>query len=178
MSYCVNPIEDYSPDACDTTYAGGIRHAIIFVNALPSNPSSGSEISGMIASGAAKLVTNIKVGIELPAEISVERMISCKPATVANYDRTATWMDDTVNADNIDFYNSINASKGFQAAGLLLYQCDTARCSFIDEAVSFSGGLVIPNDNIELQHFNFTLKWKSKNDAPIVTAPAGVFPTN
>jgi hypothetical protein len=178
MSYCVNPVEEYVDSTCNETYAGGIRHMVIFLDALPTDPSSGSEILALIASNNARLVTNVKVGIPLPSEISVTRYISCSPATVANYDRTFTLMDDNVIDDTISFYNSLNATTGFEAVGVLLYHCDANRVSFIEDPISFSGGLVIPDDNNDLQHFEFTAKYKSKGDARIYATPSGVFPTS
>ncbi len=173
--YCVNPVDLYIPNTCNETYAGGIRDIVVFLDALPVNPADGSEINALITAGSARLIPDVKIGIPLPSEISVTRYISCSPETVANYDRTFTLMDDNVTADTITFYNSLNASTGTQALGALLHHCDTDRVQFIDQPISFSGGLVVPDDNNDLQHFEFTAKFKSKGDAMIYATPSGVF---
>lgn len=176
MSYCVNPVGEYVPNECNDTYAGGQRHVVLFLNDLPADPSNGVEVLAMIAADEARLITDVKIGIPLPSDISQTRYRSCSPETVSNYDRTAILMDDNVTSSTVDFYNSLNASQGTEIAGALLYQCDADRCTYIDKNMSWTGGLVIPDDNNDLQHFEFTAKWKSKIDPTIVTAPAGVFP--
>lgn len=173
--YCANPVGDYVPDPCGLQLAGGIRDLVIFIDELPTDPSDGAEITAMIAAGTAKLITQVKVGLEAPSEVTTTSYIACVSDPVVNYDRTATLMDATVSADNVDFYNTVNSASGFVSAGALFHECDAERCTFVDKSIVFSGGRVIPDQNNDSQRFEFTLRWRSKTDGEIVTCPAGIF---
>lgn len=149
---------------------------IVFQNNLPTDPSNASEVQALIDSGDAVLLQGLKVGVPEATPITSPSMRSCSPEVTINYDRTITIIDANVEPGNVEFYNSLNNSTGFEAAGVLLYQCDADRCQFIDEPINFTGSLIVPDDNNDQpQHFSFTGKWKKKGDALIVDAPANIF---
>jgi len=173
--YCANPVGNYVPDPCGLQLAGGIRDMIIFIDELPTDPSDATEINAMIASGNAKLVTKVKIGLNTPAEVTTTSYEACVSDPVVNYDREATLMDATVSADNVDFYNTINSASGFVASGALFHECDAERCTFVDKDIVFSGGRVVPDQNNDSQRFEFTLRWRSKTDGAIVDCPANIF---
>lgn len=176
MSLCANGLVSYVNPDCEVNYAGGIRDMVIFQTTLPADPSSGVEIQALLDSGDAVKLSAIKVGIPEPSPITSPSMRSCSPEVTVNYDRTITIIDANVEPGNVDFYNSLNNSTGFEAAGVLLYQCDAERCSFVDKPINFTGGLIVPDDNNDQpQHFSYTGKFKAKGDAAIVTAPANIF---
>lgn len=176
MSYCNNPIGDYiNNDGCDVSYAGGMRHALIFVGTVPADPSDATEIQAMIDAGTAKLVKGIRVGISAPSEVTATSYEACVSDPVVNYDRELNWMDGTVTDENVSFYNTLNSASGNKASGLLLYECDADRATFIDKTVIFSGGRISPDQNNDAQRFEFTLRYRSKTDAAIVPAPGNIF---
>lgn len=176
MSYCNNPIGDYvNAGECGESFAGGMRHALVFVNELPDDPSDGAEIEVMIAAGTAKLIKDIKVGISAPSEVTSTSYIACVSDPVIIYERELTWADGKVSPENVAFYNTLNSASGNKAAGLLLYECDAERATFIDQPVVFSGGRISPDNNDDAQRFEFTLRYRSKVDAQIVDAPANIF---
>lgn len=161
---------------CQVQYAGGIRNAIIFQGELPSDPSDAVEVQALIDSGDAVLISDIKVGIPEASPIESVSMVSCSPPSIVNYDRTLTWIDANADPNNIAFYNTLNASTGFEAAGVLLHQCDVDRCQFIDEPINFRGSFIVPDDNTDQpQHWSFTGTWKAKGDPEIVDSPPGIF---
>lgn len=175
---CTSPLEAYDNGDCYEQFAGGIKDIIIFTTALPVDPSSGSEILQMIADDEATVLESLKVGISAPSPITASTMISCSTDITTSYDRTITIMDGKVTDENIAFYNSLNAATGFTAKGMLLRNCDTDRCFYIDDTLRFPGGLVVPdNDNSDPQHFNFTATYRSIADPRIYATPAGVFST-
>jgi len=176
VAYCNNPIGDYvNDDGCGEQFNGGIRHIVVFTGDLPADPSNGTEVNALIADGTAKLIRNVKVGISPPSEITTTSYISCVSDPVVNYDREISLMDSTVTADNVEFYNSINSASGNKASGILMFECDADRCTFVDKDIVFSGGRNVPDQNDDSQRFEFTLRYRATGDGSIVTTPAGVF---
>lgn len=176
MSLCTVSLGDYVNPDCEELFGGGIRSMIIFQTTLPADPSSQSDIQDLIDSGDAKLLTGLKVGITEPSPVTNPSLRSCSPESVTTYDREASIIDANAQPGNVEFYNTLNASTGFEAAGMLLWHCDVDRTSFIDKPTNFTGGFIVPDDNnAEPQHFSFTAKWKSKADPLIKDSPAGIF---
>lgn len=175
MSYCNNPIGDYVNNDCPEAFAGGMRHVVIFTEGLPADPSDGTEIQTLIDAGTAKLIKDVRAGITAPSEVTTTSYIACVSDPVVNYDREISYMDGHVVDENVSFYNSINSSSGNKASGMLLFECDADRCTFIDKDIVFSGGRISPDQNDDSQRFEFTLRFRAKGDASIVTTPAGIF---
>lgn len=176
MSLCANSLEDYANQDCFENFAGGVRNLIIFQQDLPTNPSDASEIQALLDSGDAKLLTNLKVGMPEPSPITSPSMVSCSPEITINYDRTLSWIDANAVAGNFDFYNSLNNTTGFEAAGVLLHHCDVDRVQFITSPINFTGGFILPDDNTDQpQHWSFTAKFKAKGDPLVYETPAGIF---
>lgn len=174
---CTNPLVDYSFSECYEQFAGGLNAAVIFATAVPTDPSDGVEVQALLDSGDAVLMPFMKIGINEPSPITTESLISCATEITTNYDRVVTMMDGKVIAENIDFYNSLNAATGFVALGMLLPNCDDeTRSYYVEELIRFEGGLIVPdNDNAEPQHFSFQAKYRSKMDPALVTTPTGIF---
>lgn len=176
MSLCTNALGDYVNPDCEEIYGGGIRSIIIFQGVLPEDPSNAQDIQDLLDSGDAKLLTGLKVGINEASPVTNPSVRSCSPEVVTTYEREATIMDGNAIAGNVEFYNTLNASTGFEAAGVLLWHCDVDRVQFIDKPTNFTGSFIVPNDNnAEPQHFSFIAKWKSKGDALLYDSPAGIF---
>jgi len=176
MSLCANGLVSYVNPDCEVNYAGGIRDIIIFQTELPADPSNESDVQALLDSGDAVKLSAIKVGIPEPSPITSPSMRSCSPEVTVNYDRTITIIDANVEPGNVDFYNSLNNSTGFEAEGVLLAECDADRCTFIDKPINFTGGRIVPDDNNDQpQHFSYTGKWKAKGDSAIVDTPPNIF---
>ena len=174
---CTSPLTPYASADCFEQYAGGVNATVIFVTALPIDPSDGVEVQALIDSGDAVLMPFMKIGINEPSPINAESLISCASEITTNYDRSISLMDAKVVDENITYYNSLNASTGFAAIGMLLPNCDDATRSFyVEETIRFEGGLIVPdNDNAEPQHFSFNAKYRAKSDPSLVTTPTGIF---
>lgn len=173
---CSSGLEPYTNSECDDIYGGGIRDAVIFIDELPEDPTDGNEINDLISQEKAVLLRDLKIGVSEPSPVTNPSMRSCSPETVSTYERELSWIDANVVDENVAFYNSLNASTGFEAVGVLLHECDAERATFIDAPINFTGGRIVPDDNnAEPQHFSFTGRWKSKGDPRIYALPAGVF---
>jgi len=98
---------------------------------------------------------------------------------LATYDRTGSYVDGNVSALNVEFYKPIFAGRAF--GGIVIYECGTeesdagAQITWIDSVVSFEGGRLLPVNNNEFQRFEGAFNWRSKFDADIFPAPAGIF---
>lgn len=174
---CVSPLTEYSNSDCFEQFAGGIDAMVVYVSAVPTDPSDATELQGMLDDGEAVLLTKLKIGINEPSPINTDSLRSCSSEITTSYDRVVTLQDAGVIEQNIAFYNSANASTGFAAMGLLLPNCDDPTRSFyVEDTIRFEGGLIVPdNDNAEPQHFAFNLKYRSKADPLLVTTPTGIF---
>lgn len=173
MSYCQSPLDDYLQNLCQDSYGGGGRHIIFFPNYVPTDPSDGVEIQEMINASEAVLIKEVKIGIPEPSPVTITPYISCQTDITANYDRTFTLMDQNVVSDNIDFYNSLK--RRTTIAGVMIYECDAERVTFIDADISVTGGRLLPDDNTDLQHFSLTGSWRAEDDPNVFTAPANIF---
>jgi hypothetical protein len=176
MSLCANALENYVNADCEDTFAGGIRSIIVFQDELPEDPSNADQVQALLDNGSAKLLTSLKCGFPEPSPVTSPSMRSCSPERTINYDRTMTLIDANVISGNVDFYNSLNNTTGFEASGLIAHHCDVDRISFITDPIAFEGGLIIPDDNIDQpQHFAYTGKWKSKGDPKLYASPGDIF---
>ena len=65
--------------------------------------------------------------------------------------------------------------------GLILYLCGTLESDngelveWIDSAVTFTGGKVLPTGNNEFQRYESDFKWRKKAEATLHNAPLGIF---
>jgi len=177
---CNETLEDHLPNDCGEEFQGGSNGLVLLeCNHQLTDPSSATQINAEIAAGRAKLVRNIKLGINAPSSVSIESNIGCESTKVVTYDRSGTLIDGNVNSQNIDFYNTVFAGRRF--GGMIFHECGTeesadgARVTWIDKVLSFTGGRVFPSANTEFQRFEGTFNWRSKIEGQIYPAPTGIF---
>jgi len=165
---------------CGEELLGG-SSAFIFLecNHQLTDPSSATQIATEIAAGRATLVKNVKVGINKPSPIEVDSNVACGTSVLVNYDRTGSLVDGNVNNSNVTFYNKVFNGRSF--GGLILYLCGTLDSKqgelveWIDAAVTFTGGKVLPTGNNEFQRFEGDFKWRKRTGQSLHNAPAGIF---
>lgn len=165
---------------CGEELLGGSSAAVLLeCNHQLTDPSSGTQIAAEIAAGRATLVRGIKVGIAKPTPIEVESNVACGTTKLVNYDRTGTLVDGNVNAANMTFYSKIFGGRTF--GGMILFLCGTQESEngelveWIDAAITFTGGKVLPTGNNEFQRFDGDFKWRKKTDNSLHYAPVGIF---
>lgn len=177
VDYLCNDLETHLLNDCSEELLGGQDQAVIYKCAANiTDPSDGAQILAAIAAGDAVLVKNIKVGIDAPSPIEIDSNIALRTAKVANYDRTATWMDGNINNQNVNtFYPSW--WNGTPIGGAIIYENgnSTKAVTWINSPIQGIGGRILPPDNNEFQRFEGTLKWKNLTDPTRHAAPAGVF---
>lgn len=178
---CTSDLGTYLQNHCSEELLGGISAAVYLeCNHQLTDPSSGTQIAAEIVAGRAKLVKGIKVGITKPSPVQVDSNVSCGvEKVVVTYDRQGTLIDGNVNSTNVSFYNSLFG--GHTLGGIIFYLCGTeesyngAKVLWIDDAVNFTGGLIIPNANNAFQTFEGDFFWRKKNGPQMYPGPVGIF---
>lgn len=177
---CNEDLGTHLQNLCGEELLGGSSAAIVLeCNHQLTDPSNATQIAAEIAAGRATLITGIKVGIAKPSPVEVESNVSCGTSKLVTYDRTGTYVDGNVNPANQTFYSKMFGGRTF--GGLILYLCGTLESDngelveWIDSAVTFTGGKVLPTGNNEFQRYESDFKWRKKAEASLHSAPLGIF---
>ena len=176
MANCVNygcsSLSEHIQVSCDG-FLGGVANIIVLnCDHSITDPSDAIEVQAAIDAGEAIVVSGVKVGMDAASAIEVESLVSCQPPKTINYDRSLSFIDESVE-DNVGFFNELFAGRAF--GGVILHLCDADKVVWVDDAVSFQGSVIIPNDNTELIRAEGIGKWKSKTNPLIYNTPAGIF---
>ena len=178
MQNCINynctSLPDHEDPSCGGNLLGGIDSMLLLeCDHGITDFSDAVDVQASIDAGKSKLVNSIRVGIDAPSPIEVDSVVSCIPAGTINYDRTGTLIDGTINSVNINFWNEI--FDGRRLGGALLHLCDSGKVFHIDSAITFQGGITVPDDNTDLIKVEATFKWKDKVAPSLIDAPVGIF---
>lgn len=177
---CSGSIGTQTLNSCGEEIPGGLSGGILFeCNSAIIDYSNASQINAEIAAGRAKIFKNIKASIPAPSPITTESKVAGARPKVSNYDRTLTLIDANVNINNVDVYNSVNAGKVFGSALFYLNGSkDTAqgaKAILINTQITFTGGLLIPDNDGDTLHFESTGAFRGKKVVTMVNAPVGIF---
>lgn len=170
---CAGWEERVEGDCGETFLGGGASAVMVKCGTTIADPSDGAEINAAVAAGNAVIINDVLVTFAAPSAITNDSFIANQPEIVADYDREVSFVDRAVTAQNVEFYNSINSSYGAQIGGMIIYEAEADRVTYIDAAMTGTGGRVFANG--EIQRFEFTFAYRAKGDAPIYDAPTGVF---
>lgn len=182
MAYCINyncdPLGIHTlNEDCGDELLGGLSDAVLFdCNHTVTDFTNGTQINSNIAAGRAWLVRNIKVGLNAGSPVNIDSLKACGTQTLVTYERSGSWIDGNVNAENIDdFYNPL--FRGRSIGAMLLKECgnSSAKATLITAEITFVGDRIVPDNNNELQRFEATFNWKDKNMPTQINEPAGVF---
>lgn len=176
IDYNCTDLEDHVKNDCEEEFQGGSDQLVILdCDHQVTDPSNGTEILVEIAAGRAKLIQNVKLGLDLPTPVTVDSNISGRTPKVVNYDRTGTLMDGNVNQFNNEFYDALNNGRAIGGIIILESGAGSTKVTWINKAVQFQGGRVFPNVDTEFQRYEETFSWRSLTEPVIADAPAGVF---
>lgn len=161
---------------CGDLLLGGLSDAVLLdCGHQVTDPTDGTQILDEITAGRAWLVKNIKVGISPASPVQIDALKACGTQTLVTYNRSGNWVDGNVNSENIDFYSKIFRGRSF--GGMILRECGNpnSKATYIDAEITFTGDRIVPDNNNELQRFEATFIWKSKDIASQINEPVGVF---
>lgn len=176
---CADPLDDYNQNICDEMVMGGLGAMIVlYCNHTVTDPSNASQITANINAGTAKLIKGMSATIEAGSPIQIDPLIPCQTQQTVNYDRTGLYKNQHVSSGNDEFHNSLFTGQAF--GGLILWNCseDSAGntwVDWIDSAVKFTGGKIIPDNNNALQRYEGTFAWRSLYSPVRYAAPTGIF---
>lgn len=169
----------YHENDCGKEFSGGISQAVIFYCGHQlTDPTDGVAVLAEITAQRAQLVTGASFSIDDPQGQETESIVPCRPPSVTTYKRAGTYANPNVNSDNDDFHDILFSGKKF--GGLLLYECQSnadgfPQCKWIDEVITFKGGLTVPGKTTDKQAYKGTFAWESLGNPKTVATPAGVF---
>lgn len=177
---CNDPLGTHLPNDCSEELLAGVSGMVLLeCNTQLTSASSASQINAEIAAGRARLLLNLKVGVDPPSPIEIESNVAGGTTKLVTYDRTLSLIDGNVSSNNISFYDGVFGGRVF--GGAILYLVGTEESDlgtqvyYINSAINFTGGLTIPNNNNEFMTFNGVAKWRGKTMGTLVTAPVGIF---
>lgn len=174
VTYNCDEITEHLKNDCEEFLQGGIPQVILLeCNHTVTDPSNASQITANIAAGTATLIQNVKIGVDAASPVEIDSPISCQPPKLVNYDRSASYMDANVNSNNITLYDTCFSGRSF--GGMIVYECGADQVTWYDSVLNMTGSRIIPNNDLEFQRFEGTVKWKSKTEGQIYAAPAGIF---
>lgn len=184
MANCINyncfddPLDVYTENECAEELQGGVSAAVFLeCNHLLTNPTT-VQINTEIAASRATLVTGCYFSIEAPQPVETDSIVACRPSKVTTYNRSGVYKNPNVSAAGVEFHKPIFAGRTF--GGLILYECGTSEArvpqiTWIDRAITFTGGRLLPGVTSEKQRFEGTFKYIGLYDDDIYPVPAGIF---
>jgi hypothetical protein len=175
VSYCDSSLPDHDLVSCNEYNLGGISSIIVGACGTSlADPSDEAEITALLEAGTAKQIDDIRFALPAGSPVTVDSPIGCGTPIRINEDRTATLFDANVTDGNVEFWNDVNNRR---IAWILAYSCDSGKVIYINPAVGIttSAQFIIPEQNNELQRFEVTFSWRSKNIPTQYPAPTGIF---
>ena len=166
---------------CGAPLKSGFSHALILeCDHEITDPSDATQVQAEIDAGRAKLVKNIKVGINKATPEQTDSTTSCGTESLTTYNRAGVWKDFNVSSNNIEFYNRVTS--GRTVGGLVLFECETEgypeSVTFIDKEIKFTGDRVVADTFKTPQVFDMDFAWQSLVMPTQHDAPAGILDNN
>lgn len=166
---------------CGAPIASGFSNAIILeCDHQVTDASDATQVQAEIDAGRAKLVKNIKAGINKASAEQTDPTTSCGVENLTTYNRAGIFKDFNVSENNIDFYNRL--ASGRSIGGLILFECETdgypEKVTFIDKEIRFTGDRVVADTNKTPQVFDMDFAWKSLQMPTQHDAPPGIIDNN
>jgi hypothetical protein len=182
MATCLNyNCEELTPHEasslnCKGPRPGGISELVLILcGAGDIDPTDGTEVNALIASGDAVLVSSVAMGLNVGEPTLSPKTTACGlPQTLfVTYSGTIT--DYSWNTSNFEFWNTLTS--GYTVQGAIARMCPKTgyddQSVFLDGEISFGGGAVIENTDETPARFDITFTYKG--DVELIATPAGVF---
>jgi hypothetical protein len=180
IDYCYSdPLGDPEVIECGRDPVGGLSAVILLeCNHELTDPSSAAQVNAEIAAGRATLVQRASLTVDKPSPVTQESKVPCETPSLVTYDRKGVYENPNVTQQNISFHDNLFDGRRF--GGMIMYECGTAEdddqyVTWIDAAVKFTGGRVIPAKDTEGQSFQGDFAWRGMRNPQRYPAPAGIF---
>lgn len=161
--YCPNNLGDHEELACYDIVKGGIGAVgILFSGHGITDFTDETQYQDAIDNGKLKIIGGIRGQMPEGSPVEVPNPKEYGPANIiAGYDRTFTWTDGAVTADNSTFYNELNDAQ----AELLMYNHNAEAVWHSGTTCSFNARLNIPDNRNAASVWNVEARW-SRKDSP------------
>lgn len=173
---CGQDFPSYVMSGCTTKYKGGSNASVIIRCGYEvADPSDGTEINALIDAGNAAAISNLKINWDAPSAVTTPSYVGCVPDTLATQDWSMTFIDRNVTAEASEFYGALIRDFGGEIGGIIVRDCGAGRVHYINEAITMSGGPVMPDQDTDIQRYELTLNWRSDDFPEIASSPADVW---
>ncbi len=174
---CDDDLGSHTLNDCGDVTRGGYPNVILLEcdNDI-TDPSDATEVQAAIDDGTAHLVKNVKLAIPVGSPIKVDSQVANAPQLIVKYEYAGTMIDQNVSSANVTFYNNLLDGRSF--GGIILHNAEEGKVYWHDAEVRFEGGLVMPDNDGEVERFETTFSFKKLPSATvptIYTEPAGIF---
>jgi hypothetical protein len=160
----------YHSDQCPV--ASGMRDiALLKIGIGPADIMNGdltaldiAKITALVGSGDIVIANGLSASLEPATAVTAQTYVACGPETYnVTYDRTVNISDPNTTDVNIQFWNSIDSTKGVKLGGMLLRECNADRVTYIDAPIYISGNRISPQAT-ETQRFEKVGTWREQDD--------------
>lgn len=174
---CEDALGTHAPNPCQTSTRGGYPNFILLeCNSSITDPSNAVQVQAAIDAGEAHVFKNVKLALPAPSPIKVDAMIANAPEKTVQYEFTGTLVDPNVNSTNITLYNQVLDGRSF--GGIILHNRDEEKVYMHTAETRFEGGLVMPDNDGDIERFETSFIFRKDPDEVIPTQfaePAGIF---
>lgn len=163
---------DSTLDNCSPIRKGGSSQIVLLAcGQTMADSSDEAELDALILAGNAWPLLNVKVGLSVSGQDTIDPVTGCGTSRVVNNNYTGTLFSAVVTANNTAFINKLIA--GYVVGGMIIKICDTDGVDpmqvYIDEEIAFSGGLLLPETNADIIRYEVNFTFKSNS----ILTPAG-----
>ena len=140
-----------------------------------TDPSDGTEVNALIASGDAKLVQSVRMGLGSGEATQSPKTTSCGLPQTLYVTYTGNIVDYSFTTENMAFWSTLTS--GYTIAGAIARLCPKTgfddESLYLDGEIAFSGSPVVPDTDEEPARFEITFTYKG--DVSLIATPTGVF---
>lgn len=176
-SYNCDPLAPQVLNDCDSILNGSGAEVVVFsCGNLPTDPTDGTEVAALIASGDAVIFKNVMAELPEGSPQEASSYVAGGQTRVTTVERTVTWTDANVNEYSHDAYDAIDYANGQTVGGLLIKLYEEDYCLYITPnvaGIAFKGSLT--GSDTEALRYVYTAGYKNKLNPRVVAVPAGVF---
>lgn len=171
--YCGDDWDELPSALCAETFTAGINKMVMLRCGVEpediisdSDPSAIdlTKVQALINGNDARVIPFVQVTIGEPSALTTDVLDPCSPDKPVNYDRTIVVSDPNVTRERVQFWNSVDSTGKFKNGGVILFECDGERATYIEHTVSFGGGRNSPEKSSDIQRITKTGTWRSKDD--------------
>jgi hypothetical protein len=166
-TYSCGDLPEHTLVTCGDKVQGGGVKAYIFAcdstTEFDDTATIPTDIATDIAAGRAALFQNLQIGVPQGSPVNTSSAyVAGQTPDVATYDFAGTYLDANVNSANDTAYAALNVTSGLVVRALLvnLVGSDNWVLCIGDNGIKFIGTNVVPDNDGDYVHYNFTFNYR------------------